>query len=80
METKNINGSQHTLLHWVKSHIGITGNEIADRTADKRYKNDRIVLYSITNEESFSILKKKQFHLLENHLQYNLQGIILKKN
>ena len=41
-------------LHWVKSHVGIPGNEIADKAAILAHVNDRSEL-----NEIISVLKKK---------------------
>ena len=54
-----LNGNQIVVLHWVKAHNGIAGNEVADRTANLGHKLDRSVLYPLHQEEVSLILKDK---------------------
>ena len=54
-----LNDSGTVILHWVKGHCGVRGNEIADRAADKGHKNNRSELYPLTKEEITSELKMK---------------------
>lgn len=53
--TLNADGS--VLLHWVKAHCGIEGNEIADKSANKGHENDKTELYELTQYEIISILR-----------------------
>ena len=46
-------------LHWIKSHCGIMGNEIADKGALKGHENLKSELYELTYDENISILKQK---------------------
>jgi ribonuclease HI len=54
----SLNAEVTVVLHWVKAHCGITGNEIADRSANKGHDNDRSELYELTQCEYVSMLKR----------------------
>ena len=47
------------LLHWVKAHCGIQGNEIADMAAHHAHQNDRSERFNIFETEYISILKRE---------------------
>ena len=47
----NIVSTREIILHWVKSHVGILGNEIADKSANARHQNNHTILYSLAREE-----------------------------
>ena len=46
------------LLHWVKSHKGIVGNEIADKSANMGHQNNSTVLCSL-QEKNASVISRK---------------------
>ena len=46
-----LNKSINVILHWVKSHIGIRGNEIADLGANKAHSNDRSEVLPLDSSE-----------------------------
>ena len=45
-------------MHWVKSCVGIVGNEIADKSANEGHHINCTVLYKLTREECFSDLRR----------------------
>ena len=47
----NLNNTQIVILHWVKSHNGIKGNEVADQVANLGHKNNRSENYKLAKEE-----------------------------
>ena len=54
-----LNSKGSVLLHWVKAHCGIVGNEAADRAANLGHSNNRSELYDLTYNETLSILRAK---------------------
>jgi ribonuclease HI len=55
----DLNQDRIVLLHWVRGHTGIIGNEIADKAPNKGHENNRTELYDLTRDECISILKQK---------------------
>ena len=53
------NANSQFYLHWIRSHVGITGNEIADRAANKAHQNNRTELYHLSESELISTLRTK---------------------
>ena len=53
----SLNGDKTVLLHWVKAHCGIIGNEIADRSANKGHENNRSELYELTQCDYLSVFR-----------------------
>ena len=53
-----LNCSRNVHLHWVKAHVGISGNEGADKVANLGHSGDRSVLYKLHKEELYAILKQ----------------------
>ena len=45
-------------MQLVKSHVGIVGNEIVDKSANEGHHNNRTLLYKFTREECFSDLRR----------------------
>lgn len=52
-----LNKTRIVLLHWVRGHSGVIGNEVADKGANKGHQNDRSCLYDLTETELISKLK-----------------------
>jgi ribonuclease HI len=53
----DLNKNRKVILHWVKGHMGIKGNEIADRGANKGHENNSTMIFDLTETEYNSILK-----------------------
>ena len=51
-----LNQNGEVILHWVRGHNNIEGNEIVDKAVKWSCNNDRSVNSYLTNEESLSIL------------------------
>ena len=47
MLLKNVNEKRTVIVHWIKVHIGIIGNEIADRDAKMGHSQNKIVWLNI---------------------------------
>ena len=64
-----LNSTRRVILHWVKSHSGIMGNECADRVANLGHDNNRSENYKLTKEEWYSVLKSKFTFYWNKHWQ-----------
>lgn len=53
---KDLQTTKCVLLHWVKSHAGVHGNEIADRVANLGHSLNKSVYYPLHKEEISNIL------------------------
>ena len=53
------NSFTSVIIHWVKGHNNIQGNEIADRSANLAHKNNRSEVFHLTETEQISLLKLK---------------------
>lgn len=51
-----LNSTQQVILHWVKAHVGIPENEVADKAANQGHLNNLITEVSLTREEQTSLL------------------------
>ena len=54
-----LNQRTEVILHWIKGHNGLRGNEIADRAANIGHQNNKSELYSLDLSEYFSIINRK---------------------
>ena len=62
------------IIHWVKGHNNIQGNDIADRSANLAHKNNRSEVFHLTETEQISLLKLIKMHVsLETVLGTNLK-------
>ena len=52
-----LNRSRAVKLHWIRGHTGITGNEIADRTANLGHQQNKSQLTYISREEQLAELR-----------------------
>jgi len=50
---------RQVVLQWVKSHMGVRGNEIVDKVANKSHTNDKSALTNLEYEEAQLELKEK---------------------
>jgi ribonuclease HI len=77
-----LNATRCVILHWVRGHSGIRGNEIADRGANEGHTTDRSTLYDLTDSEYVSILKKKFNYFWDHDWKFttdlNLKGMFLR--
>ena len=56
---QNVNKKRTVIVHWIKAHIGIIGNEIADRAAKMGHSQNKTVWLNIEREEMLNILRKE---------------------
>ena len=49
-----LNETRPVILHWIKAHVEITGNEIADTLANSGHSKDTSMIYPIEREEILS--------------------------
>ena len=68
----NLNQNNRVILHWVKGHCNITGNELADRAANLGHSNNRSELFPLGREEYTSLLKCKFKTYWNNYWQQNV--------
>ena len=54
----SFNRTSTVFLHWVKFHVGVFGNEVADKAANKGHSNDKRALYPLHLEELTCLIKR----------------------
>ena len=72
LKIKNQNNT--IVLHWVKAHCGILGNEIADRGANQAHRNNRSELLQLPKEYFYNLYNR---YFRENWNQYWRSSITL---
>ena len=63
----SINTNRKVLLHWVKSHVGIHGNERADRAANMGHNCDKSTHFPLHCEEILCTLRGNFFSDWQQH-------------
>ena len=64
-----MNLSRKVILRWVKAHIGIKGNEVADRAVGMARQNNKIERFDLYASEYMSISKDRFFHYWNEYWQ-----------
>lgn len=62
-----LNKNRRVVLHWVRGHVGVRGNEVADRVANLGHKNNKSELLPLAREEILSKIKTKFKELQIQH-------------
>ena len=67
-----INVTRKVILHWVRGHSNITGNEIVDKLAKKAQENNRSVNSYILPEEIFVWIRENFLEYWNNDWKFNV--------
>ena len=52
-----LNSERSVILHWIRGHSNVRGNEIVDQAAKKGHENNKSVLFNLSKSEEISCLK-----------------------
>ena len=69
-----LNINRTIIVHWVRGHIEIRGNEVAGKLAKKAVVNDRCVNARLTKEEMSSILDKQFKMYWDENWKYSVNA------